>query len=82
MHSYNVAEAKTRLSEILQRVSEGEEVLLTRRGRPVARLIPAAAQRSNILGAGKDDANINFDVIARDDWWKAMPEDETRSWYE
>jgi PIN domain nuclease of toxin-antitoxin system/antitoxin (DNA-binding transcriptional repressor) of toxin-antitoxin stability system len=29
MDSYNVAEAKTRLSEVLQRVSEGEEVLLT-----------------------------------------------------
>ena len=81
MQSYNVAEAKTHLSEILQRVSEGEEILLTRRGRPIARVIPAA-RTSNILGAGKHDPNINLDIIARDDWWKPMPDNETRTWYE
>ena len=82
MHSYNVAEAKTRLSEILRRVSAGEEILLTRRGRPIARLIPVATRISNILGAGKHNPNINFDVIARDEWWKSMPDEETRTWYE
>jgi len=61
MESYNVAEAKTRLSEILERVSEGEEILLTRRGRPIARVIPAATA-SNILGAGIHDPNINLKV--------------------
>ena len=81
MDSYNVAEAKSRLSEILQRVSEGEEVLLTRRGRPIARVIPIA-KKSKILGAGKHDPNINHDVIARDEWWKSIPDDEVRSWYE
>lgn len=38
MHSVSVAEAKTKLSEILCRVEEGAEVIITRRGRPVARL--------------------------------------------
>ena len=79
MHSCNVAEVKTRLSEILRRVSEGQEILLTRRGRPIARLIPVATRTSNILGAGKHDPNINFDVIARNEWWKSMPDDETRT---
>jgi prevent-host-death family protein len=36
-------EAKNRLSELLQRVENGEEVTITRHGRPVARLVPAAA---------------------------------------
>jgi prevent-host-death family protein len=40
MVSYNVAEAKAHLSEILERVEAGQEVLLTRRGKPVARLVP------------------------------------------
>ena len=35
-------EAKTKLSELLNRVEEGEEVVVTRRGRPIARLVPAA----------------------------------------
>ncbi len=34
-------EAKTHLSSLLARVARGEEVLITRRGKPVARLIPA-----------------------------------------
>ena len=33
--------AKTHLSSLLDRVSRGEEVLITRRGQPVARLVPA-----------------------------------------
>jgi prevent-host-death family protein len=77
MEAYNVAEAKARLSEILQRVAEGEEVLLTRCGRPVARLTPIAVKTS-ILGAGKQDPNINHDVVARNDWWKPVGDDETR----
>jgi prevent-host-death family protein len=40
MTSYSVADAKARFSEMLDRVSEGEEVLITRYGKPVARLVP------------------------------------------
>lgn len=38
-------EAKTRLSELLTEVEQGEQVTITRRGVPVARLISAAAVR-------------------------------------
>jgi prevent-host-death family protein len=34
-------EAKTRLSALLEQVERGEVVTITRRGRPVARLVPA-----------------------------------------
>lgn len=36
-------EAKTHLSALLERVARGEEVTITRRGRPIARLVPAVA---------------------------------------
>jgi prevent-host-death family protein len=36
-------EAKTKLAELLDKVEGGETVTITRRGRPVARLVPAAA---------------------------------------
>jgi antitoxin (DNA-binding transcriptional repressor) of toxin-antitoxin stability system len=56
---------------------------LTRRGKPVARIVPAAAQTTtNILGAGAHDLNINADVLARDDWWKPISEEEAQRWYE
>lgn len=82
VESYNVAQAKVHFSEILERVSDGEEILLTRRGKPIARLVPAARTARNILGAGQHDANINFDVLASDAWWKPIADDEVKSWYE
>ena len=39
----SVRELKTRLSEYLRRVAAGEEVAITLRGRPVARLAPIAS---------------------------------------
>jgi prevent-host-death family protein len=81
MQSYNVAEAKSHLSEILAQVSEGHEVVLTRRGKPIARLVPMEPN-SHILGAGTNDPNIDREVLARDQWWKPSPDPETQDWYE
>lgn len=39
MRSASVAEAKARLSELLQCVEAGETVSITRRGKPIARLV-------------------------------------------
>ena len=38
-------EARTRFGELLKRVSQGEHVLITRHGKPVARLVPEGAER-------------------------------------
>ena len=40
MTTCTVAEAKAHLSELLARVEGGEELIITRRGRPVANLCP------------------------------------------
>lgn len=40
MTTCTVAEAKAHLSDLLSRVEKGEELLITRRGRPVASLSP------------------------------------------
>lgn len=45
MASVTAFEAKTRFGELLDRVSKGEEVVITRHDKPVARLIPEGAQR-------------------------------------
>jgi prevent-host-death family protein len=39
-------EAKTHLSELLEKVEAGEEITITRHGMPVARLVPAKKQAS------------------------------------
>ncbi|HET9210387.1 MAG TPA: type II toxin-antitoxin system Phd/YefM family antitoxin [Thermoanaerobaculia bacterium] len=39
MGTYNVHEAKTHLSRLLDRVAEGEEIVIAKSGRPVAKLV-------------------------------------------
>lgn len=41
----NVHEAKTHLSKLLERVEHGEEIVIARAGRPVARLVPIHSER-------------------------------------
>ncbi len=41
MQTIGAFDAKTHLSELLQRVERGEEITITRHGKPVARLVPA-----------------------------------------
>ena len=41
MRTVGVFEAKNRLTALLDEVEGGGELLITRRGRPVARLVPA-----------------------------------------
>ena len=75
MPAFNVHDAKTQFSKLLDRVLEGEEVLITRNGVPVAELVPAR-RRAFPLGAGRNDPNINREVLASDEWWRPMTEDE------
>jgi prevent-host-death family protein len=50
----NVYEAKTQLSRLLERVEAGEEIVIARNGRPVARLVPTQRVRSpRVPGAWK-----------------------------
>jgi prevent-host-death family protein len=46
--TYSVAEAKSGLSGLLDRVEAGEKILVTRRGRPIAQLSPVRAARPGI----------------------------------
>lgn len=43
----NVHEAKTHLSKILSRVSNGEEIVISKAGKPVARLVPIIEKKKN-----------------------------------
>jgi prevent-host-death family protein len=42
MRTVSLSEAKSHLSQLLRLVEAGEEVVITRRGKPIARIIPVA----------------------------------------
>jgi prevent-host-death family protein len=47
METVGLFEAKTHLSELIARAERGEEVIITRHNRPVARLVPIADSGSD-----------------------------------
>jgi prevent-host-death family protein len=46
MHKMSVCEAKARFSGVVKRAQEGRQMVITRRGKPVARVVPEKAARS------------------------------------
>jgi prevent-host-death family protein len=62
----NVHEAKTHLSRLLERVEGGEEVVIARAGRPIARLVPFRTRtQPRVPGAwrGRVELAADFDVV-------------------
>ena len=45
MDTVNLFDAKNRLSALVDQVEVGQEITITRRGKPVARLVPVEDQR-------------------------------------
>jgi prevent-host-death family protein len=50
--AFNVHQAKTHLSRLLQRVLDGDEIVISKAGKPIARLVPFDAMRvqDRVLG--------------------------------
>jgi prevent-host-death family protein len=48
----NIHEAKTHLSRLIERVEAGEELVIARAGRPVARLVPYGQRRAPRVPGG------------------------------
>lgn len=62
----NIHEAKTHLSRLVERVEAGEEVVIARAGRPVARLVPyraAGRRRRPGLWRGQVQIAPDFDAV-------------------
>ena len=57
MAQVNIHEAKTQLSKLLARVAAGEEIVIARAGKPVARLVPVEKKRARRV-AGMDAGKV------------------------
>ena len=66
----NVHDAKTHLSKLLERVEKGEEIVLARAGKPVARLVPIEPAKRKLrpgLMKGRMRIAADFDAPLPDD---------------
>ena len=68
MKTVNVHEAKTHLSRLLESVAEGEEIIIARAGKPVAKLVPLKSKPRRPGGLkGKIRIHSDFDAPLPDD---------------
>lgn len=74
----NIHEAKTHFSKLLARVSAGEEIIIAKAGKPVARLLPIVLASSKKRVPGIDKGKIwmakDFNVMSKrelDDWYRS-----------
>jgi prevent-host-death family protein len=65
MATMTVSEARAALPELLSRVEEGEEVTITRHGRPVAVLVRPDALHRRRAGAVLDDADRIHELLSQ-----------------
>lgn len=66
----NIHEAKTTLSKLLVRVQLGEEIIIAKGGKPIARLLPVRAKsKPRELGSAKGD------FVVPEDFNAPLPED-------
>jgi prevent-host-death family protein len=66
----NIYEAKTRLSELVDRAESGEEIVIAKAGHPVARLVPLRAVRE-----GRTPGRWRGRVRIADDFDAPLPPD-------
>ncbi len=65
MRTINIHEAKTHLSRLVEEASEGEEIVIAKAGKPVARLVPVektSKRRKLGILAGKFAVPSDFDA--------------------
>jgi prevent-host-death family protein len=72
MDQVNVHEAKTQLSRLLDRVEKGEEIVIARNSRPVAKLVPIRPKR-------RRPGSARGKIFIRDDFDDPLPDDILRA---
>ena len=70
----NVGEAKTHLSRLLAQVEAGEDVVIARNGKPVAKLVQIRQRGKPVFGSMKGLIELD------DSFFDPLPEEELRLW--
>jgi prevent-host-death family protein len=73
----NIHDAKTHFSKLLIRVMQGEEIVIAKAGKPVARLVPERPSEAVLRVPGIDKGKLK---IADD--FDTMSDSELAEWYD
>ena len=70
----NIHQAKTQLSRLLARVEAGEDVVIARRGEPVARLVGCKARSK------RQPDTLKGKIVIPESFFDPPPEEELKAW--
>jgi len=71
----NIHDAKTQLSKLIERACQGEEVIIAKSGKPVAKLTAIELrQRGRQFGALRGKARVD------ERFFEPLPEEELKAW--
>jgi prevent-host-death family protein len=79
MASVSAFEAKTRFGELLDRVTNGEEIVITRHDKPVARIIPEGRPKLAEVQQAVKDLRALRCAMAKRRGFKPLTDKEIRS---
>ncbi len=68
----NIHEAKTQFSKLISRIEMGEEIIIAKSGKPVARLVPLDYFEDRKPGIAEGRVTDAF--------FEALPDDELKQW--
>ena len=71
---YNVHQAKTQFSRLLEMAHQGEEIIIAKDGRPYARLVPLESQPHRELGFLRGSFSVGDTIL------EPMTEEELSDW--
>ena len=70
-----IHEAKANLSRLLQKASNGEEVIIARGSKPVARLVPIGEVKGK-----RQPGALKGKLVVGPEFFEALPADELSAW--
>jgi len=76
----NLYEAKTQLSSLVERAAAGEEIVIAKAGKPMARLVPIAVEPPAPQPRREIGQNLLGITILSDDWDAPLSEEELKDW--
>jgi prevent-host-death family protein len=75
MPTVTIHQAKTNLSRLIERASAGEEIIIARGSKPVARLVPVGAVKGK-----RQPGSLKGKLVIGPEFFEPLPDDELSGW--
>jgi prevent-host-death family protein len=75
MRTVTIHQAKTNLSRLIEQASQGEEIIIARGSKPVARLVPVGAVKGK-----RQPGSLKGKLVVGPEFFEPLPDDELSRW--